>query len=219
MSVITAKRNFFKVQCMIHCSECYQFGYHNPWQRCIPLASSGSPEIHQNCTPTAPRLWSSVHQKGCDLEGVEGVRSQLISLNHHDEDSARRIDSVDACLSGSGLQGALRACARSSLSTSSIGALHTGAYASIPACATFSDHPSEALSFASGCSTLSRQIKNHSPRHWRASIQKADHCMARGSVIAPASVWARPYALNQFFQKLWVSLLFATPTTFFEAKH
>tara|TARA_B100001094_G_scaffold330409_1_gene395579 strand:+ start:1821 stop:2183 length:363 start_codon:yes stop_codon:yes gene_type:complete len=32
-----------------------------------------SPAFHQNCFETAPELCSLIHQKGCDLEGVEGA--------------------------------------------------------------------------------------------------------------------------------------------------
>ena len=34
---------------------------------------SGSPEAHQNFEGSTPELCSGVHQKGCDLEGVEGA--------------------------------------------------------------------------------------------------------------------------------------------------
>ena len=34
---------------------------------------SGSPEAHQNYSSASPELCSGVHQKGCDLEGVEGA--------------------------------------------------------------------------------------------------------------------------------------------------
>ena len=34
---------------------------------------SHSPELHQNLLRSAPELCSGVHQKGCDLEGVEGA--------------------------------------------------------------------------------------------------------------------------------------------------
>ena len=34
---------------------------------------SGSPEAHQNLFGSTPELCSGVHQKGCDLEGVEGA--------------------------------------------------------------------------------------------------------------------------------------------------
>ena len=34
---------------------------------------SGSPEAHQNFEGSTPEPCSGVHQKGCDLEGVEGA--------------------------------------------------------------------------------------------------------------------------------------------------
>ena len=34
---------------------------------------SQSPEAHQNFAGSTPELCSGVHQKGCDLEGVEGA--------------------------------------------------------------------------------------------------------------------------------------------------
>ena len=34
---------------------------------------TGSPELHQNLLGSTPEPCSGVHQKGCDLEGVEGA--------------------------------------------------------------------------------------------------------------------------------------------------
>ncbi|WP_152562289.1 MULTISPECIES: hypothetical protein [unclassified Prochlorococcus] len=34
---------------------------------------SSSPEAHQNYSGASPELCSRAHQKGCDLEGVEGA--------------------------------------------------------------------------------------------------------------------------------------------------
>ncbi|QNI56258.1 hypothetical protein SynBIOSE41_03789 [Synechococcus sp. BIOS-E4-1] len=34
---------------------------------------SHSPKAHQNLLGTAPELCSVVHQRGCDLEGVDGA--------------------------------------------------------------------------------------------------------------------------------------------------
>ena len=44
---------------------------------------SGSPEAHQNFEGSTPELCSGVHQKGCDLEGVEGATppTQLTHLS------------------------------------------------------------------------------------------------------------------------------------------
>ncbi len=42
---------------------------------------SGSPEAHQNFMGSTPELRSGVHQKGCDLEGVEGATPQT-QLTH-----------------------------------------------------------------------------------------------------------------------------------------
>ena len=42
---------------------------------------SHSPEAHQNFEGSTPELCSGVHQKGCDLEGVEGATPHT-SLTH-----------------------------------------------------------------------------------------------------------------------------------------
>ena len=43
---------------------------------------SGSPEAHQNFEGSTPELCSGDHQKGCDLEGVEGNNpTQLTHLS------------------------------------------------------------------------------------------------------------------------------------------
>ena len=45
-------------------------GQLSPLKHCV---LTQSPEAHQNLAGSTPEMCSGVHQKGCDLEGVEGA--------------------------------------------------------------------------------------------------------------------------------------------------
>ena len=51
-------------------------GFFNGFGLCSSVSYwdlSSSPEAEQNLYGSTPELFSGVHQKGCDLEGVEGA--------------------------------------------------------------------------------------------------------------------------------------------------